>query len=212
MDKVQAIQRFANVCSRCGAWGIMRPMERALLPEKRPLRGQKHLVPDLLAPGLDLVFCGTAPSPASYAARAYYANPGNAFWATLHAVGLTPERLAPQRYPELLGWRSGLTDLNKTEYGSDHELSAHAMDARSLHAKLRKYRPAAVAFTSKNAASLGLGRKALIYGRQPEVLEGAAVFVLASPSGRARSFWTLKPWRAAAAFVLERRQQRERQA
>jgi TDG/mug DNA glycosylase family protein len=190
----------------------MRPMERALLPEKRPLRGQKHLVPDLLAPGLDLVFCGTAPSPASYAARAYYANPGNAFWATLHAVGLTPERLAPQRYPELLGWGIGLTDLNKTEYGSDHELSAHAMDARSLHAKLRKYRPAAVAFTSKNAASLGLGRKALAYGRQSEVLEGAAVFVLASPSGRARSFWTLEPWRAAAAFVLERRQQQERQA
>ena len=47
----------------------------------------KHLVPDLLAPGLDLVFCGTAPSPASFKARAYYANPGNAFWATLHAVG-----------------------------------------------------------------------------------------------------------------------------
>ena len=65
----------------------------------------KHLVPDLLAPGLDLVFCGTAPSPVSFKARAYYANPGNAFWATLHAVGLTPERLAPQRYPELLAWR-----------------------------------------------------------------------------------------------------------
>jgi double-stranded uracil-DNA glycosylase len=191
---------------------MIRPMERTLLPEKRPLRGQKHLVPDLLAPGLDLVFCGTAPSPASYAARAYYANPGNAFWATLHAVGLTPERLTPQRYPELLGWGIGLTDLNKTEYGSDHELSAHAMDARSLHAKLRKYRPAAIAFTSKNAASLGLGRKALAYGRQSEVLEDAAVFVLASPSGRARSFWTLEPWRAAATFVLERRQQRERQA
>lgn len=62
----------------------------------------KHLVPDLLAPGLDLVFCGTAPSPASYEARAYYANPGNAFWATLHAVGLTPEHFTPQRYPELL--------------------------------------------------------------------------------------------------------------
>ena len=212
MDKVSAIQRFASICSRCGAWGIMRPMERTLLPEKRPWRGQKHLVPDLLAPGLDLVFCGTAPSPASYAARAYYANPGNAFWATLHAVGLTPERLTPERYPELLGWRIGLTDLNKTEYGSDHELSAHAMDARSLHAKLRKYRPAAVAFTSKNAASLGLGRKAPAYGRQAETLEGVAVFVLASPSGRARSFWTLEPWRTTAAFVLERRQQRERQA
>ena len=175
-------------------------------------RNRRHLVPDLLAPHLDLVFCGTAPSPASFKARAYYANPGNAFWATLHAVGLTPERLPPQRYPELLTWGIGLTDLNKTEYGSDHELSAQAMDARSLHAKLARYRPAAIAFTSKNAASLGLGVKAPAYGRQPELLEGAVAFVLASPSGRARSFWTIEPWRAAAAFVMARRLERERAA
>ena len=175
-------------------------------------RNSRHLVPDLLAPGLDLVFCGTAPSPASFRARAYYANPGNAFWATLHAVGLTPERLAPQRYPELLAWGIGLTDLNKTEYGSDHELSPAAMDARALHAKIARFRPAAIAFTSKNAASLGLGVKAPAYGRRGELLEGAAVFVLASPSGRARSFWTIEPWRAAAAFVMERRLARERAA
>jgi len=172
----------------------------------------RHLVPDLLAPGLDLVFCGTAPSPASYRARAYYANPGNAFWATLNAVGLTPERFTPDRYPELLTLGIGLTDLNKTEYGSDHELSVHAMDARALHAKLRRFRPAAVAFTSKHAASLALGIKAPAYGRQDSLLEGAVAFVLASPSGRARSFWTLAPWREAAAFVAERRQARERAA
>lgn len=171
-----------------------------------------HLVPDLLAPGLDLVFCGTALGPASFKARAYYANPGNTFWPTLHAVGLTPERLTPQRYPELLALRIGLTDLNKTEYGSDHELSADAMDAGSLHAKLRKYRPAAVAFTSKNAASLALGVKAPAYGRQVQLLEGAVAFVLASPSGRARSFWTLTPWQEAADFVMALRQARERAA
>ena len=175
-------------------------------------RNKQHLIPDLLAPGLDLVFCGTAPSPASFKARAYYANPGNAFWPTLHAVGLTPERLAPQRFPELLGFGIGLTDLNKTEVGSDHELTAEAMDAVSLHAKLRRFRPAAIAFTSKNAASLGLGLKTPAYGRQPDLLEGAVVFVLASPSGRARSFWTIAPWREAAAFVAERRRGRERAA
>lgn len=171
-----------------------------------------HRIPDLLAPGLDLVFCGTAPSPASFKARAYYANPGNAFWPTLHAVGLTPERLAPQRYPELLGLGIGLTDLNKTEVGSDHELSAEAMDAKALHTKLRRFRPAAIAFTSKHAASLALGIRSPGYGRQPEPLEGAIAFVLASPSGRARSFWTLAPWREAARFVAERRQLRERAA
>ena len=172
----------------------------------------KQLVPDLLAPGLDLVFCGTAPSPASFKARAYYANPGNAFWPTLSAVGLTPERFSPDRYPELLALGIGLTDLNKTEYGSDHELSAQAMDARALHAKLRRFRPAAIAFTSEHAAALALGIKAPSYGRQAEPLEGAIAFVLASPSGRARSFWTLAPWREAAVFVARRRQMRERAA
>ncbi|MGQ0582577.1 MAG: mismatch-specific DNA-glycosylase [Reyranella sp.] len=169
-----------------------------------------HLLPDLLAPGLDLVLCGTAPGPASFKARAYYANPGNSFWPTLHAVGLTSERLAPQRFPELLGFGIGLTDLNKTEVGSDHELTPAAMDAGSLHAKLRRFRPAAIAFTSKNAAALALGIKTPGYGRQNELLEGAVAFVLASPSGRARSFWTLAPWREAATFVAERRRGRER--
>ena len=170
----------------------------------------RHLVPDLLAPGLDLVFCGTAPSPASYRARAYYANPGNAFWATLAAVGLTSERFTPDRYRELLALGIGLTDLNKTEYGSDHELSAQAMVARALRAKLLRFKPAAVAFTSKHAASWALGVKSPSYGRQTERLEGAVAFVLASPSGRARSFWTLEPWREVGAFVAERRQRRER--
>ena len=178
----------------------------------RASRQSNPLIPDLLAPGLDLVFCGTAPSPASFKARAYYANPGNAFWPTLQAVGLTPERLAPQRYPELLTLGLGLTDLNKTEVGSDHELTPEAMDAGSLHAKLRRFRPAAIAFTSKHAAALALGVKAPAYGRHAELLEGAVAFVLASPSGRARSFWTLAPWKEAAAFVAERRQVRERAA
>jgi double-stranded uracil-DNA glycosylase len=73
-----------------------------------------HLVPDVLAPGLDLVFCGTAPSPISFQRRAYYANPGNTFWSTLHRVGLLPERFEPTRYPEVLQHGIGLTDLNKT--------------------------------------------------------------------------------------------------
>ena len=178
----------------------------------RASRRNSPLIPDLLAPGLDLVFCGTAPSPASFKARAYYANPGNSFWPTLYAVGLTPERLAPQRFPELLGLGLGLTDLNKTEVGSDHELTPEAMDAQSLHAKLRRFRPAAIAFTSKNAASLALGLKAPAYGRQADPLEGAVAFVLSSPSGRARSFWTLEPWKEAANFVAERRHFRGRAA
>jgi TDG/mug DNA glycosylase family protein len=86
------------------------------------------------------------------------------------------------------------------------------MDGRALRTKLRRFRPAAIAFTSKHAASWALGIKSPAYGRQAELHEGAVAFVLASPSGRARSFWTLEPWREAAAFVAERRQMRERAA
>jgi TDG/mug DNA glycosylase family protein len=60
--------------------------------------------------------------------------------------------------------------------------------------------------------ALGLGLKSPAYGTPRRALEGAVTFVLASPSGRARSFWTLAPWRAAAAFVMERRLKRERAA
>jgi TDG/mug DNA glycosylase family protein len=128
---------------------------------------------------------------------------------------LLPEIFEPKRYPEVLRHGLGLTDLNKTEYGSDHELSPAAMDGAALRAKLRRYRPAAVAFTSKHAGSLFFGTKTLAHGRQPEpivaglddaVLQAIAYFVLASPSGRARSWWTLAPWQDAAAFVQRRRE------
>ncbi len=47
------------------------------------------VLPDLLAPDLDIVFCGTAVGTASARRGAYYAGPGNAFWPTLFKVGLS---------------------------------------------------------------------------------------------------------------------------
>jgi TDG/mug DNA glycosylase family protein len=169
------------------------------------------VLPDLLAPELDLVLCGTAPSRISKQVGAYYATPGNLFWPTLHEVGLTPRRLAPIEYPAVLAFRIGLTDLNKTEWGSDAELSATAFDVAGLRAKLARCAPAAVAFTSKTAGSRFFG-KPVGYGRQAEpglsepglagLPAGIAWFVLASPSGRARSHWTLAPWRELGAFIV----------
>ena len=52
----------------------------------------KPILPDLLQPGLALVFCGTAAGRRSAAEGAYYAHPGNLFWRALHAVQLTPRQ------------------------------------------------------------------------------------------------------------------------
>ncbi|HEX4943279.1 MAG TPA: mismatch-specific DNA-glycosylase [Usitatibacteraceae bacterium] len=155
------------------------------------------LVPDVLAPGLRLVFCGTAPSKASAAARAYYAKPGNRFWKALHEAGFTPRRFLPAEYAKLLELGIGLTDLCKGHSGNDDELPRGSLDAPGLLRKIERFRPGVVAFTSKNAAKAFLGRD-VDYGWQPERVGETRLFVLPSPSGQATRFWDPRPWRELA--------------
>jgi TDG/mug DNA glycosylase family protein len=160
----------------------------------------RFLVPDVLTPHLRLVFCGTAPSRASAAARAYYARPGNRFWPALHRVGLTPRRFQPNEYAELLTLRIGLTDLCKAHSGNDDELPDDAFDVPAFLDKVKRYQPRWVAFTSKNAAQAFLARK-VAYGVQPEKIGVTQFFVLPSPSGQATRFWDEQVWRELADVV-----------
>jgi double-stranded uracil-DNA glycosylase len=161
------------------------------------------VVPDLLRDGLRLVFCGTALGRASMEARAYYAHPGNRFWRTLFETGIIPEPLKHADYPRLLDFGIGLTDLNKTEWGADSELTPGGFDVPAFHEKMRRYRPGMIAFTSKKAGSLALGVRRVAYGLQPGLLEGAGVFVLPSPSGLACKYFDKDVWRALADRVLK---------
>ena len=156
-----------------------------------------YLVPDLLAPDLYLVFCGTAPSTASAQAKAYYAKPGNRFWPTLHAVGITPHRFAPGDYPRLLAHGIGLTDLCKIHSGTDTQLPDGAFDTQAFQQKMAYFQPAMIAFTSKNAAQTYL-RHPVSYGLQPETLGASRLFVLTSPSGLATRFFDIAIWRQLA--------------
>lgn len=159
------------------------------------------IVPDVLDEGLALVLCGTAPSRASKDARAYYAHPGNIFWKTLFEVGLTGRLLAPHHYPRILGFGIGLTDLNKTEWGADAELSPVAFDVSAFAVKMAACRPAIIAFDSKFAAMNYLGRRSVSYGLQDETLAGARLFVVPSTSGRARMYFDIGPWHDLARLV-----------
>lgn len=158
------------------------------------------VLPDILAHDLSVVFCGTAPGTRSAHEHAYYAHPGNYFWRTLFAIGLTPRRLAPQEFRSVLDFGIGLTDVAKHAFGSDAELPRAAFDAAALVRKLARYQPRIVAFTSKNAAraAFRLHSQALAYGEQATLLAGCRVFVLPSPSGQARGFWDIGPWQALA--------------
>ncbi len=150
-----------------------------------------YLVPDVLRPGLKIVFCGTAPGTVSAKLRAYYAHPQNKFWSALHEVSLTPRLLRPDEYREAAHWGLGLTDLAKHVSGMDRELPPGALgrEARAaLHAKIEAARPKLLAFTSQAAGRGYLGRTPS-FGEQPERIGATRIWVLPSPSPTARWNW-----------------------
>ncbi len=155
--------------------------------------GLADILPDVLEPGLSVVFCGSAASSRSASRRAYYAGPGNRFWTILYKVGLAPECLLPENYAEVLRYGIGLTDLAKHKSGADSALQNKDYDRRALCEKIEHCRPRFLAFNGKRAAGLFLERP-VVYGKQSEVCAGASLFVLPSTSGAARGFWREEPW------------------
>ncbi len=165
-----------------------------------PRKADNHILPDVLQPGLKLVFCGTAAGKRSAAEHAYYAHPGNLFWRALFEAGLTPRQLAPAEFPQLPDYGIGLTDLAKRHSGNDNELPRDAFDVPALIAKIERHQPRLLAFTSKNAARAVLGR-AVHYGLQAEIIGSTRLFVLPSPSGQARGHWDLVPWETLSGCI-----------
>lgn len=158
------------------------------------------ILPDVLQPGLRVVFCGTGAGTYSARAGAYYANPGNKFWPTLHAVGLTPHRIAPADFRQVVDHGIGLTDVAKEHVGQDTVIDLALVDAGALSAKIALHRPAILAFTSKRAASLYLDQPtaAIPYGPQDVSIGTTRIHVLTSPSGQAGPHWSIEPWRDLA--------------
>lgn len=156
------------------------------------------ILPDILEPGLITVLCGSAASSASARLNAYYAGPGNRFWPALFEAGLTPTLFAPAEFRRLADFSIGITDLAKHESGMDIALSSNAYDADALLKKIETYRPAHLAFTGKRPAGIflleALGATLKNYGEQPAKIGETRIFVLPSPSGAARRWWSIDPW------------------
>jgi TDG/mug DNA glycosylase family protein len=155
---------------------------------------ENPLVEDLLVPGLRIVFCGTALSAISWEKRAYYANPSNGFWKTIHKHGLVPERIDPADYRRLLEFGIGLTDLCKEQFGQDKDLEIRDAHALALQERIQSFSPRVLAFTSKTAGSMYMksvhGIHKVDWGKQA-ITEGRTIlFILPSTSGLARNHFT----------------------
>jgi TDG/mug DNA glycosylase family protein len=164
-----------------------------------------HILPDLLAPGLRVVFCGTAAGDESARIGAPYAGPGNRFWWVLHEVGLTPRTLRPLEFRELLGLGIGLTDVAKHAIGRDSALGPPDFDGAAVIDKTERFAPRVLAFVGKRAALEVLGRKPGGYGEQDVTVGVSRVWILPSTSGAARGSWDIGPWQGLAAVISDER-------
>jgi TDG/mug DNA glycosylase family protein len=150
----------------------------------------KDVLKDILKGGLKIVFIGTAASDISASEKHYYANPRNSFWKLLYETGLTDRQLSLKEDYLLTHYGCGLTDVVKSEHGSDSKLSKESLveGRKPLEAKIRKFSPSVVCFTSKNAYQSFFGRKAKSYGpQQPVDSSLSRVFIVPSPSPQVMS-------------------------
>jgi double-stranded uracil-DNA glycosylase len=161
-------------------------------------------LPDLLAPGLDLVFVGINPGETSARLGHYYANPGNAFWRLLSASPLVSRRVRCEDDASLAHatpLRIGFTDVVKrVETDSSKVTRAEVRESvEAFRARLRLARPRAVCFTGgRQFDELYPGiRPRNRWGRQGVDLDGVAAWVIPSTSGRAAAY------RGEIAAVLE---------
>jgi TDG/mug DNA glycosylase family protein len=155
-------------------------------PPPDPFAPPDLTLPDILAPGLDLVFVGINPSIYSAERGQYFARPSNMFWRCLNQSGLVPVPLGPADGARLLEFGLGLTDIVKRATHDAAELTAaeFAQGRAALRAKLLCYRPRAVCFVGKLAWQQYLGRgRTGPFGQQPERIGVSAVFVMPSTSG-----------------------------
>jgi len=141
------------------------------------------VVPDVLAPGVRVVFCGINPGRVSAAARAPFANSRNDFWRLLHAAGFTPRLLEPQEAAELVRYGIGLTNAaRRTTRGSaDLRRADFAGAAERLEEIARSLRPVAIGFVGKIAYTGPFGGR-VEHGLQEARLGETALFVLPSTS------------------------------
>ena len=166
------------------------------------------VLPDILANGLKVVFCGTAPGNVSAMAGAYYANNSNKFWEMLHKMGLTQEKMEAKNFQKVLAEGIGLTDMAKEQFGVDKQLKKADFNSEVFIEKILKYQPQVLCFTSKKAAQsyYGLNSSSDIhYGRQAGTIGKTVVFVLPSPSPAAIRWWDESYWLEAGEDIKDLR-------
>jgi double-stranded uracil-DNA glycosylase len=155
-------------------------------PTKQQLLAAKDkTVPDVIAPGLRILFCGINPGLYTAAVGHHFARPGNRFWPALYAAGFTGHVLSPFDERELLKSGYGITNVVMRASAAADELSREELreGGKRLAAKVRRYRPRALAILGLGAYRVAWEQPKAIIGRQEETIGETIIWVLPNPSG-----------------------------
>ncbi|WP_424186043.1 G/U mismatch-specific DNA glycosylase [Actinokineospora sp. G85] len=156
----------------------------------RPTREQlaaahDRTIPDVLGPGLDVVFCGINPGLYSGFTGHHFARPGNRFWPALHAAGFTPRLLRPDEQDRLPEFGLGVTNLVARATARADELSAEELRAGGevLTRTIAKHKPRVLAVVGITAYRTAFDKPKAAVGPQEDKVGGVDVWVLPNPSG-----------------------------
>jgi TDG/mug DNA glycosylase family protein len=148
-------------------------------------------VPDLIGPGVKLLFVGINPGLWTAATQTHFAHPGNRFYPALleaciidvpidRGVGMTD---ADRR--SLIERGIGITNIVHRATARASELTSDELRAGGdqLRNFVRTHRPAVVAVAGITAYRSAFDVPNAAMGEQPESFEGSRLFVVPNPSG-----------------------------
>lgn len=139
----------------------------------------------MIAPDLDVLFCGINPGLYTAAVQQHFGRPGNRFWPTLHRAGFTPRLFHPSEQYELLKLGYGITNVVARATAAADELSRDELleGGRTLTRKVKKYKPRILAVVGVGAYRTAFERPKAKLGLQEETIGETRVWVLPNPSG-----------------------------
>ncbi|MBM9622890.1 G/U mismatch-specific DNA glycosylase [Streptomyces zhihengii] len=151
-----------------------------------------RLVPDVVADGLRVLFCGINPGLTTAATGHHFARPGNRFWPVLHRSGFTPRLLTPAEQGLLPPLGLGITNVVARATARADELTPeeYREGGRLLTAKVERLRPRWLAVVGITAYRTAFGERGAATGPQERRIGGTRIWVLPNPSGL-NAHWTV---------------------
>ncbi len=165
---------------------MIRRCARDKLPTKEEIAAAAgKTLPDVIAPQLDVLFCGINPGLYTAAVGHHFARPGNRFWPTIHRAGFTPRLFSAFEERELLALGAGITNIVARATAAADELTAEELvaGARTLARKVRRFAPRFVAIVGIQAYRTAFQRPRAALGLQEETIAATRIWVLPNPSG-----------------------------